>query len=299
MRAAITGASGFIGRNLVRSTAFRTWSTSSLDLRALHQDPPALRAALEGNEVVIHLAAIAHRFGGIGEGEYHRVNAELPVQVAREAAAAGVRHFIFMSTAKVGGDETRGQPLTEEQEAAPTDAYSRAKLEAETQLRELSERSQMAITIIRPPVVYGPGVKANFAALLRLVSRLRANPFAGIRTRRSILYAGNLAAAVSHFALRPVTSPYSIYYVADPDPPTLEELGDMIVAAAGASPRRLPIPAILNRSLAATARRHKRLKGLFGEFLIDTSALERTGFIAPYTTRTGLENTLSEPSGAE
>ena len=193
MRIVVTGASGFIGRALCPVLAARGHEVVALergatgDLTAFADWP----RVLTGADAVVHLAAIAHR-RGVDEDRLRAVNVGVSTALGRAAADAGVR-LLFMSTVKVHGEETHAAAFCETSAFAPEDAYGRAKAEAEEALRSMAD---LKLTVIRPPLVYGPGVKANFLSLLRAVARGWPLPFASIENRRSLIYSGNLADAV-------------------------------------------------------------------------------------------------------
>ena len=173
MRVHVTGATGFVGRALCPALA-----------AAGHE-----QASLERAEAVVHLAAIAHLRAS--EEDLQRVNVDLAVQTARRAAAAGA-HFVFLSSVKVHGEESRS-PLGAASPLAPRDRYAASKVRAEEALRAIAG---LGLTVLRPPLVYGPGVKANFLSLMSAVARGWPLPLASVRNRRSLIYVGNLAAAI-------------------------------------------------------------------------------------------------------
>jgi nucleoside-diphosphate-sugar epimerase len=202
-RILVTGPTGFVGRTIVPA------------LRAVgHEVEEARREAigdiasvanwprlLAGADAVVQLAALAHA-RGVDEARLRAVNVEATLALGAAAAAAGVR-MLFMSSVKALGEETIGRPFDEASTPAPRDAYGRAKADAEAGLRAIPG---LALTILRPPLVYGPGVRANFLALLRAIARGWPLPLAGIDNRRSLIFAGNLASAV----VRCLESPVSI-----------------------------------------------------------------------------------------
>ncbi len=173
MKVAVTGASGFVGR---------TFCTA---LEAAGHE----RAALQEADAVVHLAAIAHRRAT--REELQRVNVDYAVQTARSAAAAGAR-FVFLSSVKVHG-EASAAPFREDSPLAPQDAYAASKVRAEEALRAVAG---LRLAVLRPPLVYGPRVKANLLALVQAVARGWPLPLASIENRRSLVYVGNLAAAI-------------------------------------------------------------------------------------------------------
>ena len=171
MRVLVTGASGFIGSSLVPALEAR-----GHDVHTVTREAAKLADAFAGCEAVVHLANLAHARGD--PATLWRVNVDGTRRAAELARASGVRRFVYLSSVKA---------------AAPDDAYSRAKLAAEQALAAVSGPE---IAILRPPLVYGPRVKANFLALLRAIDRGWPLPFASIRNRRSLIYVGNLVDAI-------------------------------------------------------------------------------------------------------
>jgi nucleoside-diphosphate-sugar epimerase len=218
MRIHVTGASGFIGSHLVP---------------ALEAAGHELRASLEGCNAVVHLANIAHT--SAAPAELHRVNVEGTLATAQAALAAGARRFVYLSSLKA---------------AQPVDAYGRAKAIAEQGLLGLSGLEPV---VLRPPLVYGPRVKANFLALLRAIDRGWWLPLASIRNRRSLVYVGNLVDAI----LRCLESPAAVrrvYAVSDGAPVSTPELCRAIARALGRPARLFPFPPPLLRLAPGLAR---------------------------------------------
>jgi len=177
MKVAVSGASGFVGRALC----------SMLGPESM---PIARGGAVPGEcKAVVHLAGIAHR--SAAADEYEAVNVRYTEQLARQAAALGVP-FTFMSSVKVLGEESAA-PLTERSPLQPSDGYGKSKARAEDRLHAIPG---LQLTVLRPPLVYGPGVKANFLALMRAVARGWPLPLASIQNRRSLVYVGNLVDAI-------------------------------------------------------------------------------------------------------
>jgi nucleoside-diphosphate-sugar epimerase len=173
LKVAVTGASGFVGRTLGPAL-----------ISAGHMQVP-----VEDADAVVHLAAIAHRRAS--REELKRVNVDFAVETARKAAAAGAG-FVFLSSVKVHG-ETSTAALRETSPIAPRDDYAASKAKAEDALRAVPG---LRLAVLRPPLVYGPGVKANFLSLLKAVARGVPLPLASVDNRRSLVYVGNLAAAI-------------------------------------------------------------------------------------------------------
>src|SRR5688572_6945799 len=180
MKIALTGAGGFIGSAL----------RPVLGGHELYKVDAREPRILAGTHAVVHLAAIAHRRAS--PDELRRVNVELAARVGSASAAAGAR-MLFLSTLKVHGEQSEA-PLSEAAPLAPRDAYARSKAYAEEALRAIPG---LRLTVLRPPLVYGAGVKANFLALLRAVARGVPLPLASVTNRRSVLYVGNIAHAIA------------------------------------------------------------------------------------------------------
>lgn len=210
MTVLLTGASGFVGKAVLKTAQQRSLKIRpvfrSMDSAKGHPEAVLVSGldgaadwsqALKGVDVVIHAAARAHimREEALDPlAEYRRVNVEGTLNLARQAAAAGVRRFVFISSVKVNGEATApGRPFTADDAPAPEDAYGQSKAEAEAQLKQLAQEMGMEVTIIRPPLIYGPGVKGNFASLVRWVHRGLPLPLAGVtHNRRSLVGLDNL-----------------------------------------------------------------------------------------------------------
>ena len=181
----ITGSSGFIGSYFVnkyndkyqiQKYSFLKDNINTLDYHNLN--------------TVIHLSALVHQMGGASKEEYERVNVTQTLSLAHKAKESGVKHFVFMSSVKVYGEET-DIAYREDSLCKPEDEYGRSKLKAEIELQKL-EDSIFKVSIIRTPIVYGYGVKANIKNLINLVEKVSILPFGGIENRRSMVYIGNL-----------------------------------------------------------------------------------------------------------
>ncbi len=189
-RILITGANSFIGTNFRRFSQFKEIDEISL----IDNDPQKIN--FNRYDVILHLAALVHQTGKIPVYEYFKVNRDLCLEVAENAKKAGVRQFVFLSTAKVYGRFIPGSaPWTEDSPCQPDDAYGQSKYEAEQKLKQL-ETPDFIISIIRTPVVYGNGVKANMLNLIKLVDTCKILPFRKTENRRCYTYTGNLIAFI-------------------------------------------------------------------------------------------------------
>ena len=241
LRVAVTGASGFVGQAVVPALRARGHEVLALD-RASVGDIAGFTGwnlRLAGSDVVVHLAGLAHA-RRVDEARLRAVNVDATLAIGKAAAAVGAR-MLQMSTVKVLGEETPLRAFDDSSPLAPQGAYARAKAAAETGLRAISG---LSLTVVRPPLVYGPGVKANFLALMRAIARGWPLPLASIENRRSFVYVGNLADAV----VRCVEAPQATgnaFGVADGVPLSTPVLCRALGAALGRPARLFNFPSSL------------------------------------------------------
>ncbi len=181
----LTGATGFVGNYFINKYSekynIETFSFLKDNLEKLE---------LNIFSTIIHLSALVHQMGGASKEEYERINVIQTLQLAQKAKDSGVKHFIFMSSVKVYGEETN-VAYSESSVCHPQDEYGRSKLKAEITLQKL-EDDNFKVSIIRTPIVYGYGVKANIKNLINLTKKVPLLPFSDIKNRRSMVYIGNL-----------------------------------------------------------------------------------------------------------
>lgn len=259
MRVLVTGASGFIGEQLCRyldKLGFQVLALVRQPVSFLDQDKQVIvtdlmdvsQIAARPFDTVIHLAAKVHDLGCQNSDEYHRVNVLGTEAVKDFALKCGAEHFIFLSSVKALGEKTLGQPFDEQTLTKPEDDYGRSKRDAERALENFSQSAEnMKISVVRVPLVYGKGVKANFLALMRLVQKVPVMPFAFFRNQRSVLGVDNLIDFL-HVLLRnqKQLGKYNCYCIADEAPLSTRELTDtMKQAEAGTKLIQLPIPLFL------------------------------------------------------
>jgi UDP-glucose 4-epimerase len=185
MKILLTGSNGFLGTYFINNYALKyeikTFSFLKDNFDAL---------GLSGINTIVHLSALVHQMGGASAIEYEKVNVIQTLELARKAKSSGVGHFIFMSSVKVYGEES-DDIYTEKSECHPQDDYGASKLKAEQELQKL-EDERFKVSIIRTPIVYGYGVKANIRNLIDLIKKVSVLPFGSIKNRRSMVYIGNL-----------------------------------------------------------------------------------------------------------
>ena len=282
----ITGASGFIGHHLCERllrdgssfrAAVRSPGTAPVGAQAVTvgeiDGDTDWRAALAGVDAVIHVAGLAHGAGQGSASELLRVNVRGTETLARSAARAGVRRMVLLSTAKVHGDEVpRDAALTDDAPVAPADAYAASKAHAEQVLQAVAEEEGLEYAIVRVPLVYGAGVKANFLSLLRAVSRGWPLPFGSVDNKRSLVYAGNVADALLACAAHPAAASQA-FLVADGVAVSTPELVREIAAALGRTPRLVPVPESLLRLAGAVTGRGEAVARLLGSFAVDDARI--------------------------
>jgi len=255
-------------------------------------DRQALKTALNGVEAVLHLAGRAHVANATGPQaleEFRRSNVEGTRVLLEESIAARAECFVFISSVKAVGEET-DVPWTEDAVPAPTSPYGVSKLEAERVVRRLSEEGGVAAPILRLTLAYGPGVKANMLNLFAWISKGLPLPLAGIQNRRSVVYAGNVAAAIDAVLGAPGARSET-FFVSDQEDLSTPELARRIGAALGRSARMFAVPGAV---LRLAGRMSGAVRRLTDSLAVDSSKLTRiTGFVPPHTVDQGLRETAT------
>lgn len=313
-RVLVTGARGFVGRFAVEAlasagvevvTALRDDAASAVAGTSARlgpdSTPEAMQTALSGVDAVVHLAAHVHDMSQrTSPLQYQRVNCEYPLALARAAAGAGVARFIFVSTIKVNGDGTTpGQTFSEASSVAPLGPYAESKWRAELGLAEVSARTQLATRIVRPPLVYGPGVRANFRSLMLCVKRGIPLPFAAVDNARSLVYVENLAHLLASLALAPGLPGCRTYLVADGEDLSTPALIRRLASALRVSPRLFPIPPGWLRTSLSLVGRGGVAERLLGSLQVDSSLVrQELAWRPPFSVSEGLARTVARFEGA-
>ncbi len=287
MRVLLTGATGFVGRGLLermsalvnlelvaalrRPVSGFPESVASLQVSGLEPDTD-WRIGLEGKDVVIHSAARVHVMDDRSSdplAEFRKVNVEGTLNLARQASAAGVRRFIFISSIKVNGEGTPvGAPYLADAQAAPADPYGISKMEAEKGLRALATETGMEVVIIRPTLVYGPGVKANFLNMMRWLDKGVPLPFGAINNRRSLVALDNLVDLILTCIDHPAAANQT-FLVSDGEDLSTTELLRRMGVALGKPARLLPVPSWLLEAGAAVLGKQALSQRLCGSLQVD------------------------------
>ncbi|RBC03494.1 NAD-dependent epimerase/dehydratase family protein [Pseudomonas sp. MWU12-2115] len=231
-------------------------------------------AALDQVQVVVHAAARVHVMNEIAAdalAEFRRINVQGTLDLARQAAKAGVKRFIFISSIKVNGEHTPlGKPFRADDKPCPNDPYAVSKWEAEQALRQLGDATGMEIVIIRPPLVYGPGVKANFLSMLNWLERGVPLPLGAIKNQRSLVFLGNLVDLMVTCIDHPAATDQT-FLVSDGDDVSTTRLLKKLALALGKRPRLLPLPQWLLKLCACMLGKRNVASRVLGSLQIDIS----------------------------
>jgi nucleoside-diphosphate-sugar epimerase len=246
-------------------------------------------------EVVIHLAARVHVMQENAAdplAEFRSVNTTGTEHLARCAAASGVKRMVYASSIKVNGEQTSGgRKFSAADTPAPQDPYGVSKWEAEQALRRVSRETGLEIVIIRPPLVYGPGVKGNFAQMLKAVARGIPLPFASLQNQRSLIYLGNLVDALIACATHPA-APGKTFLVCDGEDVSTPDLLRQLAAAMGVPSRLLPCSPALLRFAGRLTGKSQQVERLLGSLQVDGDKIRRDlNWVPPYSLQQGLQAT--------
>lgn len=306
----VTGSNGFVGRHLcqllerrghaVRRIVRRDFTAKDVEGSWVSADTGDLgtwRSLLGGIDTLIHLIGRTH----VGKIEatnlplFKSVNVGITQVVAQAAQEAGVGHLIYVSSIKACG-EGSSVAYTEETPPYPEDVYGQTKLEAEQFLRGLE--GNLGVTVIRPPLIYGPGVGGNMERLMRAVHRGLPLPLGLARCPRSLLYVGNLIDALEVCTRKPpAQGAKRLYHVADAHPVSIAQLISIIASASGTSPRLLPVPLPVLRIAARAFGRADQVARLITPLLVDASKISHElGWSPTYSTSAGLAQTIAARS---
>ncbi|MFM0372945.1 UDP-glucose 4-epimerase family protein [Paraburkholderia aspalathi] len=307
----VTGANGFVGQAVSQALlqrgdsvvgvvrrpqttveGVREWLFDANDFEGIDQRWPVATRC----DAVIHLAArvhMKHETTADPIAAYRATNVTGALRVAAAARRAGARRFVFVSSIKAVGESSAGRPITEADEPAPTDPYGISKLEAERALIDYGRESGLEVVIVRPPLVYGPGVRANFLQLMSAIANGVPLPLGSIAARRSLLFVDNLADALVHCT----TDPRAVgetFHVTDGRDLSVSELARALATQLHAPARLIPVPVGLLSLAGRLTGRSAQVDRLIGELRLDSSHIrERLGWYPPYTVEHGLLETAA------
>lgn len=284
----LTGCTGFVGRSVLTRLCRDGMEVVACSRAEMLKAPSEARymhvagldsstdwtLALDGVEVVIHSAARVHVMHDTSSdplAEFRKVNVDGTVNLARQAVAAGVRRFILISSIKVNGEGTSvGAPYLADAQPAPTDPYGISKTEAEQGLRALAAETGMEVVIVRPVLVYGPGVKANFLSMMRWLNKGVPLPFGAIHNRRSLVALDNLVDLIVTCIDHPAAANQT-FLVSDGEDLSTSELLRRMGSALGKPARLLPVPSRLLEAGAAMLGKQALAQRLCGSLQVDIS----------------------------
>lgn len=306
----LTGSTGFVGYYFLTClkasldvqvvAAVRSGFTSALDNAVVVGNIDGTTdytSALKDVNLVVHAAARAHIMRDeVTEplAEYRKVNVDGTLNLAMQAVAAGVKRFIYISSIKVNGESTTGlSAFTEADSAKPEDPYGVSKHEAEQGLRLLAQETGLEVVIIRPPLVYGPGVKANFMSLLMLSATRLPLPFGAVNNRRSMVYVGNLVDLI----VRCIEHPHAAnetFLVSDDNDVSLRSMLTHIRSVMGRPARLVPVPVWMFKLAGSLTGKRGVVERLVGDLQVDSSkARTLLGWVPPYTVEQGIAATVA------
>ena len=316
MKILVTGANGFIGKQLsetlansgheVRNTARSLAPNSPITREMITSDlesADSLDYLTTGCDAIVHLAGRAHVMSddpATSESLYLSANVDVTRRLAQSAARTGVKRMILMSSVKVNGESTTiDSPFTSQDIPNPQDPYGRSKTQAEQVLWNVASTCELEGVVIRPPLVYGPGVRANFASLIGIVNRGIPLPLGSIHNKRSCVAIDNLIDCVAT-ALQSSNAAGQTFLVSDGQDLSTPELIRAIASSLHKSPMLIPIPTALLKLAATTAGKRNAYDRLCGSLTVDIALTkQKLSWTPPFTVQDSLQRTVDAFIGSK
>ncbi|PMG33811.1 NAD-dependent dehydratase [Vibrio splendidus] len=307
MKILVTGSTGFVGSRVVELARERDWEVTSVVRKQIEPLTNSLvipsidastdwSGAFEGVDCVVHCAARVHQMNESEQdalAAYREVNTLGTLSLAKQAAEAGVKRFVFVSSIKVNGEFSEPSlPFKPNLKNTPQDPYGLSKYEAEVELAKLSKETGLEVVIIRPPLVYGPGVKANFLSMMRLIDKGIPLPFGAIKNQRSLVYLDNLSSLILRCCEHPLAPGYTFLASDDHDVSTTQ-LMRTIALSMGKAPRLLPIPMSWIQAGASVLNKQHIAQRVCGNLQAEVGLTKEVlGWEPPVTFEQGIKNTV-------
>lgn len=276
----VTGASGFVGSHLMEEMTRRGLPVRGVTRAAApglvtipsYGNEVDWSKCLEGVDAVVHLAARVHVMRETASdplSQFREANVTAAVNLARQAAAAGIRRFVFVSSIKVNGERTMpGKPFTTNDPPNPQDPYGISKAEAEAALMALGRETGMEITIVRPPLVYGPGVRGNLQSLMKWAASGLPSIFAAVKNERSFVHVDNLCDLLLRVLDHPEAA-NQVFLVSDGHDLSTNDLLQLLTNAAGRSPRSIAVPTAVLLGIGVVLRKQTTVARLTENLQVD------------------------------
>ncbi|MEZ9778580.1 UDP-glucose 4-epimerase family protein [Vibrio sp. 10N.261.54.A5] len=307
MKLLVTGSTGFVGARVVELAKERDCTVVPVVRKSIELSPNGFlvssigaetdwSGAFDGVDCVVHCAARVHQMNESEQGAltaYRDINTLGTLNLAKQAAEAGVKRFVFVSSIKVNGEFSKPNlPFEPNLKNTPQDPYGLSKYEAEVELAKLSKETGLEVVIIRPPLVYGPGVKANFLSMMRLIDKGIPLPFGAIKNQRSLVYLDNLSDLILTCCEHPSAPGYTFLASDDQDVSTTQ-LMQTIAHAMGKSPRLIPIPMSWIQAGSSVLNRQHIAQRICGNLQVDIGLTkEILGWNPPVSFEQGIKRTV-------
>ncbi|TKF02074.1 SDR family oxidoreductase [Vibrio kanaloae] len=317
MKILVTGSTGFVGARVVELSEERGWKVAPVVRKTSQKQPNSLvvnslvsnsfvvssidsrtdwSGAFDGVDCVVHCAARVHQ---MNENEqdaltaYRETNTQGTVTLAAQAADAGVKRFVFVSSIKVNGECSEpNSPFKPDLNSIPQDPYGLSKYEAEIELAQLAKDTGLEVVIIRPPLVYGPGVKANFLSMMRLTDKGIPLPFGSINNKRSLVYLDNLSDLILTCCEHPAAPGYT-FLASDYHDVSTTQLIRTIAQSMDKTPRLISIPMSWIQIGASVLKKQHIAQRVCGSLQVETRTTQEVlGWTPPVTFEQGIKNTV-------